>query len=1093
MRPIRLTMEAFGSYGERTVIDFTMPNQNLFLVTGDTGSGKTTIFEAIVFALYGKAADKTGKNGKAGMDFQSQYVGKDVKPFVELKFSEREGETERYFVVTRVPQHERKLLRKSKTNPEGIRVESESVTMLLLPDENSEEGTPVAQSMAEINRKSADIVGLSKEQFTQVAMIEQGKFMDLLRSGTDERKKMFSRLFNTGIYHKITEETAERLRGTRSRNMGLLEVCRQAVLQTVIPEGDDGPAAQMREEREEIRGMDRFAVTRLSDFSENLAVLVRDLQAEREKAQQRLKAAVDQRDGAREALTRAESLVSAYRQLEEAEQTLKRCDEQADEIAGKQRLLETIGKSFEIFAVKRTADAAKEKLDGTKKTIGELEQALPEVQSRLADAEDRSRLLGRKRDQALADLTAVKEKADRARAALREIRAAEKNAEEYRRGALDAEKLAKQAGEQLEQLKEKESAAQTREKELSGVPLELEKIRVRLDLGERIIRRADELMQDARKAGEAKRRAEDLQKKYRDAGEKYSGALLGYREKRSAFYDNIAGVMASDLTEGAPCPVCGSVSHPHPASLRKGETPVTEEELDRLEKQVDELGEAQRKLSEEAGSAKAAWEERAKALSAGAAELLSDADEFAGGKTVTNFTEAADPEEVSARLSEGKALAAETADAVRRETERLEKAEEERQKARSEAEKCREKIEALTDEAAKLRDAADVANTAAERSAAVLENVKKAELDFRTEEEADRAQNAAEDDSARAQRNYQSALEEEKSLKTAADRTAARLADRRGELPDLKKRYDQETEAYLEAMKSRGLQEEDWMRVTRQFPDEKEECRLLREAIGVFRETRSGAERLKEAAVRAIGDQKKPDLSALEEARRRTEATYQTAAQEETEADRIWQADQAALHTLQEKLKEGAQSIRLEERLSHLYSVLAGKVSGSRMDVETFAQRYYLEQILVSANARFREMSMGQFELRMVDIDRAGEGRNRGLDLMVYSYVTGKEREIRTLSGGESFIAALSLALGMADQITAGRSSIHLDMMFIDEGFGTLDDRSLEQAVRTLRKMAGGSKLIGIISHVSELRQEMEDQLIVSRNDRGSHVRWQIS
>ena len=121
MRPIRLTMEAFGSYGERTVIDFTMPNQNLFLVTGDTGSGKTTIFEAIVFALYGKAADKTGKNGKAGMDFQSQYVGKDVKPFVELKFSEREGETERYFVVTRVPQHERKLLRKSKTNPEGIR------------------------------------------------------------------------------------------------------------------------------------------------------------------------------------------------------------------------------------------------------------------------------------------------------------------------------------------------------------------------------------------------------------------------------------------------------------------------------------------------------------------------------------------------------------------------------------------------------------------------------------------------------------------------------------------------------------------------------------------------------------------------------------------------------------------------------------------------------------------------------------------------------------------------------------------------------------------------------------------------------------
>ena len=131
-------MQAFGSYGGRTVIDFTRPNQNLFLVTGDTGSGKTTIFEAIVFALYGRGSDKAGKSGRTGMDFQSQYVGKDVTPFVELRFSEREGEQERYYVVTRIPQHERRLLRKSKSNPEGIRVESESVTMLQLPASDSD-------------------------------------------------------------------------------------------------------------------------------------------------------------------------------------------------------------------------------------------------------------------------------------------------------------------------------------------------------------------------------------------------------------------------------------------------------------------------------------------------------------------------------------------------------------------------------------------------------------------------------------------------------------------------------------------------------------------------------------------------------------------------------------------------------------------------------------------------------------------------------------------------------------------------------------------------------------------------------------------
>ena len=163
------------------------------------------------------------------------------------------------------------------------------------------------------------------------------------------------------------------------------------------------------------------------------------------------------------------------------------------------------------------------------------------------------------------------------------------------------------------------------------------------------------------------------------------------------------------------------------------------------------------------------------------------------------------------------------------------------------------------------------------------------------------------------------------------------------------------------------------------------------------------------------------------------------------------------------------------------------------MDIETFVQRYYLERILYAANLRFGDMSAGQFELRMVEDDQAGEGKNRGLDLMVYSTVTGKVREVRTLSGGESFMAALSLALGMADQIQENSAAINLDVMFIDEGFGSLDDHSRDQAIRVLQRMASGSKLIGIISHVTELKQEIEDQLIVTKDEEGSHVRWQIS
>lgn len=138
-------------------------------------------------------------------------------------------------------------------------------------------------------------------------------------------------------------------------------------------------------------------------------------------------------------------------------------------------------------------------------------------------------------------------------------------------------------------------------------------------------------------------------------------------------------------------------------------------------------------------------------------------------------------------------------------------------------------------------------------------------------------------------------------------------------------------------------------------------------------------------------------------------------------------------------------------------------------------------------------MSSGQFELRMYELDRAGEGANRGLDLMVYSNVTGREREVRTLSGGESFMAALSLALGMADQIQENSAAINLDILFIDEGFGSLDEHSRNQAVKVLKEIAGGTKLVGIISHVTELKQEIDNQLIVEKDETGSHVKWQIS
>ena len=264
----------------------------------------------------------------------------------------------------------------------------------------------------------------------------------------------------------------------------------------------------------------------------------------------------------------------------------------------------------------------------------------------------------------------------------------------------------------------------------------------------------------------------------------------------------------------------------------------------------------------------------------------------------------------------------------------------------------------------------------------------------------------------------------------------------------------------------------------------------LRRETEAYSERKAAAEGAYAAAQAAVSGKEKPELQRLSE--------------ESAEADRIYREKQERFQNLQELLRRNESALsallpRAEERqrvihenevLDRLYLRLSGKVTGGRMDIETYVQRYYLERILGAANRRFTGMSGGQFELRLVPADQAGEGKNRGLDFLVYSFITGKEREVRTLSGGESFMAALALALGMADEIRASVSSINLDIMFIDEGFGSLDEASRQKAVRVLKEMAGSSRLIGIISHVTELKQEIEDQLLVEKDDHGSRARW---
>lgn len=332
------------------------------------------------------------------------------------------------------------------------------------------------------------------------------------------------------------------------------------------------------------------------------------------------------------------------------------------------------------------------------------------------------------------------------------------------------------------------------------------------------------------------------------------------------------------------------------------------------------------------------------------------------------------------------------------------------------------------------------------------------------------------------------AAEKERQAQKAETDCETQIRRLNEEMPQKQANAEEFNQQYQQTMAEKSLDEAQWRQLTADY-DAEEPDRLQKE-VSEFDQRKSKAEGQCATAQKAIAGKEKPNMEQLEVASAAAESALKKVSDALEAAKHLHSDNAKVLKDLREGRDPLAKACQEANTAQHLYDVMAGTESGNRMNLETFVQRSYMEKILCDANRRFRDMSNGQFELKLINVEDAGEGKNKGLDLEVYSIVTGKTRSVNTLSGGESFMAALSLALGMADQIQAATAAIHLDVMFIDEGFGSLSDNARNEAVNILKEMAGKQRQIGIISHVSELKDEIENQLIVKKDDRGSHISW---
>ena len=576
-------------------------------------------------------------------------------------------------------------------------------------------------------------------------------------------------------------------------------------------------------------------------------------------------------------------------------------------------------------------------------------------------------------------------------------------------------------------------------------------------------------------------KAERAKISYEKAKASYLKENAVYEREKQRFLDAQAGIFAAQLKEGEPCPICGSKEHPAPCHSGQGRS-LSREELEALGETVEKLRKSQEETSGKAREEETSLREKT-ALYEGELRELAEKYREAAGDAGTAATGEAEQEADAVHTLVGSFLKKVRAEGavLRENADRLKKVQKELEDAGKEKEKLRQSAE-------KLAESVQAANIAVHQNQARLES-----LSDRTEFSGmEEAQNLLREEAERrnaARAIYLEVLNQTKQAEGRVKEAETLLQRYAAELPEKEAEAREREAAYVSLMAHRDISETEWKRLTAEY--RREDIDILQKQLDDFKLREERALTLEKAAKETLEGREKPDAEKLkaEEARAEEELGFV-----KKKLD-LWvcrERDNAVVYEeLAADADERREAVVQHSRLETLYRLVSGNVSGFRMDLETFVQRYYLERILTSANRRFLQMSAGQYELRMVSAERAGEGKNRGLDLMVYSTVTGKEREIKTLSGGESFMAALSLALGMADQIQENTSSIHLDIMFIDEGFGSLDDHSRDQAVRVLKEMAEGEKMIGIISHVTELKQEIEDRLVVSKSDTGSAVRWE--
>lgn len=1000
MMPISLTLSAFGPYPDTITIDFeSFQEDGLFLITGPTGSGKTMIFDAMIFALYGKTSGQIRQTDSLRCD----RALNEISTFVEFSFS--------------LHQQNYTIKRNPKYYLEGKKTPKQPSALLTLPDGKMVEG------IKEVNQKMISLLGVDDQQFKQICMIAQGEFTKLIMASSDEREKVLRELFHSETYQKLEEKIKVHLKVYQDKYDLLLNK-RKDLMQEL----------QVEDHQEYLSKQTKLIASQQKEYDD----LKKDFDQKKQQLQlyrlqnQRLIQLKDLKQQFQD-LKKQEN---DYQELNKTVDTLKKAQETNYlyiSYIKQQKKLQTLNLNQEDFLKqlkKLEKDYQEKKVQAN--SLDYKQQTKEKLQNQIQETKQLINQIYQYQND-YQNLQTLKQ--------------------QYR--MLDEEhKLFLKKKEKFENGLQRDQERIQSEQQVQSEYELIKQQYVRLNEQKVKVHQLSDYYDQILKLNENK---SDLQEDYTVVEKQVDHEKMQYNQMEKLYFRKQAGIFALQLKEDQPCPICGSLHHPHPAQIEKED--ITKEKLDQQAKKVKQQEHRLQDILQ-------------KIL------LSNQKKEMLVKQTKQLSSELNIQEELS------KEIFIKELDHLSKDEKRMKKEYLELQDELKYIQKLKKSV------ALSLKDMSTYESKEL-KQAQSLENIQvqihqlsgKLDDSMRQYEIGEVNKNYQQ-----VQKKYRQLSLEIETIQQAYEKVKNKYLEIKTKISSLNQQIIQEQEIYDEldnkyhTALDAFINEEEFLNLKTQI----NQISILEKK---YQDYLISLKSLNEQIIsleNEVKDSTYVDLSSLSET---IKEVNQQLREKNDDLEKL-----KINYSLKEKMIKDIQKINQQlkkdedtyQRYLDLYNLASGK-NNARVSIERYVLATYFENMLIYANVIMKQLSQGRYQL--LRKDDAGKGRSQqGLELDVFDQESGNIRSIKTLSGGESFKAALSLALGLSRMVQDYAGGIELNTLFIDEGFGSLDSQSLDQAMNCLMELHHENKLIGIISHVSDLKDRIERQLVVERKQKQSVI-----